>query len=144
MNEKVRKYLEETKDDPNTEKNKTLIKLGLYERVYYEGDSENPINEGYPFYDTDEKEFYKKVACEVNEEEYQEILRSKIKKENNIYLLFFALAIVMFTVAIGYLIFCISQQQILPFFIYGSIMIGIGVIILGNAFIIKYLTEYKN
>lgn len=144
MDEKVRKYLEKNKNDPDTEKNKTLIRLGLYEKIYYEGDKEDPSDEGYSFYDNDEKEFYKKVPCKVTEEEYREILRSVPKKENYIYFVFIALALVMFTVAVGYLIFCISQQQFLPFFIYGSIITGIGASLLANAFIIKYLTENRN
>ena len=141
MNEKVKKYLEEEKAVSDTAKDKKLIELGLYEKVYYEGDSENPTNEGYPFYDNEQKEFYKKVPCEVSEEEYQEILRRTPKKVSYCYFVFVILAALMFAVATGYLIFCIYHRIILWFFIYGPIVIGIGAILLASAFIIKLLTE---
>ena len=87
MHEKVQAYINASKETEKRqyerEKKETLIKLGLYEKEY----SPNNIwSSEYSFPQWDEKsmttKYYKRVPCEVTDEEYQEI--KKCSKDNKI------------------------------------------------------------
>lgn len=92
MNEKLKKFLDSKKDTKTQKydetKQKILIDLGLYEKVYspdnkpskefslYEWDSVNQVNK-----------YYKKVPIEITDEEYQEIkkyVKEEEKKEEKV------------------------------------------------------------
>ena len=74
MNDKVIEFIDnkraQLKMDQVNKKNETLISLGLFEKLYSDTGEKS---EEYPYEDMDGK-FYKKVACEVLEEEYKSII----------------------------------------------------------------------
>ncbi len=77
MNQKVEDYLNGKKDEDKKSREEFLIAEGLYDRVY----SENPEDSlEYPYREWDDEtktnRFYKKVAIEVTDEEFDKIMES--------------------------------------------------------------------
>ncbi len=77
MNEKLKEFLNAKKDAEKKkheeEKNKTLLELGLFEKVYSESES---YSEEFPYYEYDDENsknrWYKKEAIVISDEEYEE------------------------------------------------------------------------
>jgi len=78
-NNTLNEYLENRRKDLNRLKqnsiNENLIEWGLVKREYKPPSSDKFGSKGYPFYDSKEKNYYKQVAIEVTDEEYEEICR---------------------------------------------------------------------
>ncbi len=93
MSGAVEKYLSEKEAELSAKqqkkKNEHLLALGLYEKEYApdkvdnDGNISNLPSKEYPFYDTEVKKAYKRVAATVSEEEYKRIceLEEALKKE---------------------------------------------------------------
>lgn len=86
MNEKLKEFLDAKKEAEQKkheeEKQKTLIELGLFEKVY---SPDNKQSEEFPFYEWDDgtptSRYYKEVPIEITDEEYQEV-KKYLKKED--------------------------------------------------------------
>lgn len=159
MNKMVEEYInskrKEEREKYLKDKNETLIKLGIYEKVY------SPINmlsEEYPWIEwDDEKEdelYYKKVAADVSDEEYEEILRlnKEIKQkqqsqQNPIAMTLMVIAVITYIagfiagIALGWDGY---DFNIMIAFIYWCVAFISGTMLLGFAEIIKLLNDIKN
>ena len=86
MNEKLKKFLDSKKDTETQKyeekKQKILIDLGLYEKVY---SPDNKPSEEFSIYEWDSvnqvNKYYKKVPIEITDEEYQEIKKYAKEEE---------------------------------------------------------------
>lgn len=86
MNEKVKEFLDAKKDAENKKyeeaKNKTLVELGLFEKVYSESSDQS---KEFPYYEYDSENsknrWYKKEAIAISDEEYEEV--KKYSKTQN-------------------------------------------------------------
>ena len=91
MHEKLKNFLETKKANEkkksDEQKQKTLIELGLYDKIYSpdnKSSSEFPLSEW--DYNNSTTKFYKKVPIDVTDEEYEEIKKystNKTLSENN-------------------------------------------------------------
>ena len=161
MNEKLKEFLEAKKDAEKKkyqeEKQKTLIELGLFEKVYspdnnysaefssYEWDSANSTNK-----------YYKKVPVEITDEEYQEVKKySKgdvlVQNNNPIATTLRVIAVLVYIVGFigGIVIGDAAAEYSWEFswgtaFIYWFISFFSGTTILGFAEIIQLLNDIKN
>lgn len=164
MNEKLREFLDAAKADEKKkyeeEKNKTLLNLGLYERVYSEDDN---YSEAFPFYewdsDTSTTKYYKKVPIEITDEEYKEV--KKYSKEENttefnpiamalnviawaVFIVGFIAGIVLGNVEIDGYYYSHTEFSFVIAFTYWSVALISGTMFLGFAEIIKLLDAIKN
>ena len=78
MNEKLKEFLvakkEAEKKKNEEEKQKTLIDLGLYEKIYSPNNSYSEEFDSFEWDSASEtNKYYKKVAIEISDEEYQEV-----------------------------------------------------------------------
>lgn len=83
MHEKVRDFIESKRviaeETRKRAKNRHLINLGLYEREYIEGGFSNEYTE----YDADTGKYYKKIAIQVSDEDYEELCSlADVEKED--------------------------------------------------------------
>lgn len=105
MNEKLKRFLDIKKEEERKkyedEKEKILIELGLYEKVY---SPDNSYNEEYYFSEWDSansiSKYYKKVPVEITNEEYLEVKKYSKKEEatvnNPVYIALTAIAWIIF------------------------------------------------
>ena len=146
MNEKLKQFLDAKKEEEEKkyqdEKKKTLIKLGLSERVYAkEGEdlSSFPVSEYDP--EMEAYRFYRDQAIDITDEEYEQLkmyLKSTTKsKTSPVAMTIRALAIV---VLIGGVIF--SAVYDIPTFSWSSFVYAM--MTLGFAEIIQLLHEINN
>ena len=155
MNETVKKYIEEKKEQLRKEeaerKEKNLIELGLYYKIY---SKENSYSDEFPLYDEKINKYYKKVAYFVTDEEYEEILKlnndSVEKTEdysdtNPIATTLLAIAIIIYAVGLiaGLMTFPDEYMGWLGFVYWIGAFIS-GSSFLGFAEIIKLLHEMRN
>ena len=107
MNEKLKEFLDAKKDAEKKayeeNKNKTLIELGLFEKVYSEKEE---CSTDFPYYEWDsvnsKSKWYKKVPIEITEEEYLEVKKySKKDDASEINPIATALTIIAWIVFIG-------------------------------------------
>lgn len=88
MNEKLKEFLDAKKEAEQKkyeeEKQKTLIELGLFEKVYSPDDN---YSEEYSCCEWDSanstNKYYKKVTVEITDEEYQEVKKYSDLKNND-------------------------------------------------------------
>ena len=163
MNEKLKAFLD-TKKAAETkkyeeEKQKTLIDLGLFEKVYSPG---NKYSEEFCFSDwdsdTQQSKYYKKVPIEITEEEYQEVkkhLKKEDATENNpiakaltiiawvIFIAGFIAGIVFGNVEVEGYYRSYSEFSFALAFIYWCVSFISGMMFLGFAEIIKLLDAIK-
>ena len=163
MNEKLKEFLDAKKDAEKKkyedEKQKTLIELGLFEKVYSPDDN---YSEEYSSCEWDSanstNKYFKKVPVEITDEEYQEVKKYSKKEEtteNNP--IATALSVIAWIVFIGGFIAGIASGIIevdgyyydyteFSFaiaFIYWGVSLVSGTMFLGFAEIIKLLDAIK-
>jgi len=155
MNEKLKAFFEAKNAERKMEKEKTLIDLGLFEKVY--STSDEAIEE-FPFIEWDSENsvnvYFKKVPIEVSDEEYEEIKKyakdskNTDKKDNIIASILKKIAWCVFIVGaiaglalgnLGYRGFSFGITLIYWFASFIS-----GITLLGFAEIIQLLTDIKN
>lgn len=101
MNEKIESYINEKRSKECKIKNDTLINLGLYEKEYNPEGSGTNYSEAYPEFDYKINKYYKKVAVECTDEEYNEILKCSDTSDggfDTIAAIFKAIAIIIYVV----------------------------------------------
>ncbi len=107
MNEKLKEFLDAKKDAEKKkyeeEKQKTLIELGLFEKVY---SPDNNYSEEFSSSEWDSanstNKYYKKVPVEITDEEYQEVKKySKKDDTSEINPIATALTVIAWVVFIG-------------------------------------------
>lgn len=157
LNEKLNEFLtakkEEERKKLEAEKNETLIKLGLYEKVYLSSENEN---------DDSNSKYFKKVAIEVTDEEYEEIKKyipeKKRVKRNKLQVALFIVAMVVF--AGGFLAGCllgnieiekglifkrtITEFSFITAVMYWCIAGAVGTVLLAFSEVIKLLNDINN
>lgn len=144
MQNKAKEFIINNRIKEQQERDRELIKLGFYEVEY---PTENVYSNEYP--EMLDGIYYKKVPCEVTDDEYNEILRlhSTKRRSNKIALLLECFAYLIYVG--GFLIGTISASQA---FGYGDFSIAVafsswmtffifGTLILGFAEIIKLLDK---
>lgn len=131
------------------EKNKTLIELGLYEKVY---SPDNKETDEYDQYEWDSASnatrYYKIVPCEVTNEEYMEIKKyaevEAIEDDNN------AVGTVLTVIACVEYCACLiggailAEESLMMAIAFGIAGFISGTMFLGFAEIIKLLHKIKN
>ena len=163
MNEKLKKYLDEKKDEElslvNAEKKRKLIGLGLYDKVY---SPDNKYSDEYHFEEWDKEtsqtKYYKKAPIEITDEEFELLkkysnstAKELFNKENTISKILSAIAWITFIfgfiagIVAGASTFEYSEifSWSLAFTWWCSSFIS-GMIFLGFAEIINLLEDIKN
>ena len=164
MNEKVKEFLDAKKKAEQKkyaeEKQKTLIALGLFEKVY---SPNNTYSAEFPVYEYDsvsgKNKWYKKVPIEITDEEYQEVKKYAKKEEssktNPIASILTALAWIVFiggfiaglvfgTVEVESSYYSEAEFSLAAAFVYWCDAFIYGTIFLVFAEIIKLLEAIKN
>ena len=167
MNEKLKEFLDAKKDAEKKkyekEKQKTLIELGLYEKVY---SPDNNYSEEFSSSEWDSANstynYYKKVPVEITDEEYQEVKKySKKDDTSEINPIATALTVIAWVVFIGGFIagFVLGNEEVVVkgsyytytdtefsftiAFAYWCVALISGTMFLGFAEIIKLLDAIK-
>lgn len=166
MNDKVKEFLNSKKEAEQKkyeeEKQKTLIELGLFEKVYSPNDN---YSEEYSSYEWDSanstNKYYKKVTIEITDEEYQEVKKYSKKEEtteNNP--IATALTVIAWVIFIGgviagcamgmvevqrgnYYTYTDTEFSFAVAFVYWCVSLISGTMFLGFAEIIKLLDAIK-
>ena len=166
MNEKLKEFLDAKKEAEQKkyeeEKQKTLIELGLFEKVYSPDDN---YSEEYSCCEWDSanltNKYYKKVTVEITDEEYQEVKKYSKKEEtteNNP--IATALTVIAWIVFIGgfiagialgtvevergyYYTYTDTEFSFVVAFVYWCVSLISGTMFLGFAEIIKLLDAIK-
>lgn len=157
MNEKLKDFLDAKKDAEKKryeeEKQKTLIELGLYEKVY---SPDNNYSEEFSSSEWDSanltNKYYKKVPVEITDEEYQEVKKySKgdvlVQNNNPIATTLRVIAVLVYIVGfIGGIVIgdAVAEYSWGTAFIYWFVSFFSGTTILGFAEIIQLLHDIKN
>lgn len=161
MNEKVKEFLDAKKEAEKKkyeeDKQKTLIELGLFEKVY---SPNNEYSEEFCFSEWDSSnltsKYYKKVPIEITDEEYQEVKKySKkfidVSANNPISAILKVIAVIVYIVGFiaGIIIGASISSITMEFswggaFAYWAVSFFSGTTILGFAEIIQLLTDIKN
>lgn len=169
MNEKIKEFLEEKKEigrkNIDEEKARTLINLGLYEKVY---SPENEYSAEYPFSEWDSvsstTKYFKKLAYEITDEEYEEVKKYSQSSNEFFYsenAISKALTIIAWVIFIGgfiaglalgnvevtkgvYYRYTDTEFSFAIAFTYWCVSLISGTMFLGFAEIIKLLEEIKN
>ena len=149
MNEKLKEFLESKKEIQRAEfeenKAKTLIDLGLFDKIYAEDDSEFTYEFPESEYDAETSTFkrYKKQAIDITDEEYDELKKylnySTDSKTNSIATILTVIAWVVYVC--GFISGFVLSDMMLVYWIASFV---VGTIYLGFAEIIKLLTAIKN
>ncbi len=166
MNEKLKKFLDAKKDSETKKyeetKQKTLIDLGLYEKIY---SPDNKYSEEFSSSEWDSanqtNKYYKKAPIEITDEEYQEVRKyskEEVSTENNTvavaltiiaWLIFiggFIAGIVLGTVEVEkgyYYTYTDTEFSFAIAFVYWCVSLISGTMFLGFAEIIKLLDAIK-
>ena len=166
MNEKLKNFLDAKKDSEikkNEEtKQKTLLDLGLYEKVY---SSDNKYSGEFCLSEWDSatqtSKYYKKVPIEITDEEYQEVKKyskEEVATENNsvavaltiiawvIFIVGFIAGIALGTVEVEkgyYYTYTDTEFSFAIAFVYWCVSLISGTMFLGFAEIIKLLDAIK-
>ena len=107
MNEKLKNFLETQKENEkkrnDEKKKKSLLALGLYEKVY---SPDNNYSEEFNLYEYDNanssKKYYKIVPIEITDEEYQEVKKYSINRSlSRVNLIANAITIIAWIIYIG-------------------------------------------
>ena len=166
MNEKLKEFLDAKKDAEKKkyedEKQKTLIELGLFEKIYSPDDN---YSEEYSSCEWDSanstNKYFKKVPVEITDEEYQEVKKYSKKEEtteNNPIVT--ALSVIAWIVFIGgfiagialgtvevergyYYTYTDTEFSFAVAFVYWCVSLMSGTMFLGFAEIIKLLDAIK-
>ncbi len=166
MNEKLKNFLEAKKDSETKKydeiKQKTLLDLGLYEKVY---SPDNKYSEEFCLSEWDSttqaSKYYKKVPIEITDEEYQEVKKyskKEVATENNSVAV--ALTIIAWFIFIGgfiagivlgmvevekgyYYTYTDTEFSFAIAFVYWCVSLISGTMFLGFAEIIKLLDAIK-
>ncbi len=166
MNEKLKNFLDAKKDSETKNyeetKQKTLLDLGLYEKIY---SPDNKYSEEFYLAEWDSttqaSKYYKKVPIEITDEEYQEVKKyskKEVAPENNsvavaltiiAWLIFiggFIAGIVLGTVEVEkgyYYTYTDTEFSFAIAFVYWCVSLISGTMFLGFAEIIKLLDAIK-
>ncbi len=164
MNEKLKRFLDIKKEEERKkyedEKERILIELGLYEKVY---SPDNSYNEEYYFSEWDSansiNRYYKKVPVEITDEEYFELKKYSKKEEppinNPIFTALTAIAWIIFIggfiagIALGMVeveighYYTDTEFSFAIALVYWGISLISGTMVLGFAEIIKLLDAIK-
>ena len=173
MNEKLEVFLKQKKEEElkkqEEAKKKTLIDLGLFEKVYSQ---DNTQSDGFSYGEWDSKDakvkYFKKVPIEVSDEEYEEIkkysnqskdtFQDYFSNDNPIATALTVIAVIIFIggfiagIALGRVVvdrgysyrYTYTEFSFAAAFVYWFASFVSGMVFLGFAEIIKLLTEIKN
>lgn len=161
MNEVVKHYIERKQKEIEQKnakaKAKKLIALGLFEKLYEGEEGYDPQNGCYEWSDEKQKGvYYNKIAIEVTDEEYEEILKvsgeeTKIDAKGN--KIATALKVIAWVIyGIGFILGLVlssepgyygDEMNFVAAFVYWCVAFVSGTIFLGFAEIVRLLDEIK-
>jgi len=154
MNERIKDFLavkhEEEKKKFEEEKQKTLIELGLYEKVYSENSEYSPDFPNLDYEGENNSKWFKKVGIEVSDKEYEEIKKyAKIEADdstanNPIAIILTIIAWVTYGIGFFAGLGIIEEYGFGLPFVFWCVALISGTTFLGFAEIIKLLTAIKN
>ena len=145
MHGMVKSFLDAQKERENKERQELLIELGFFEKEY---SPNNVYCEAYPFAEWNAEQkcqnFYKKVAIEMSEEEFQDVMKYfkqvKPTPKNGVASLLTAIAVITFVLG-GISGLVLAQQSIgLLLMTWYATFVG-GVLLIGFSQVIKLLHE---
>ncbi len=146
MHEKVASFLTQKQAEETIRKNKHLVDLGLYEKVY---SNSTTYSDEFPYPEEDEKgaiiNYYKKVAIDITDEEYAEIKKHSFAYSPHKNAIAIALTVIAWIIYIvGFIsgIIITSNASAALTYWFGSLISG--TTFLGFAEIIKLLNDIKN
>ena len=146
MHEMVESFLKQQKSEETVRKNKHLIELGLYEKVY---SNSTTYSDEFPYPEEDEKgaiiNYYKKVAIDITDEEYAEIKKHSFNYSPNKNMVALALTVIAWIIYVAGFIggFIVADNAAAALTYWFGALIS-GTTFLGFAEIIKLLNDIKN
>ena len=146
MHEMVESFLTQKQAEETVRKNKHLIDLGLYEKVY---SNSTTYSDEFPYPEEDEKgaiiNYYKKVAIDITDEEYAEIKKHSFAYSPHKNLVALALTVIAWIIYVAGFIggFIIAENAAAALTYWFGALIS-GTTFLGFAEIIKLLNDIKN
>ncbi|MBR2846480.1 MAG: hypothetical protein IKB89_00225 [Clostridia bacterium] len=146
MHEMVESFLKQKKSEEAVRKNKHLIDIGLYEKVY---SNSTTYSDEFPYPEEDEKgaiiNYYKKVAIDITDEEYAEIKKHSFAYSPHKNIIAVALSVIAWVIYIVGFIggFIIAGDAAAALSYWCGALIS-GTTFLGFAEIIKLLNDIKN
>ena len=146
MHEMVESFLKQKKSEETVRKNKHLIDLGLYEKVY---SNSTTYSDEFPYPEEDEKgaiiNYYKKVAIDITDEEYAEIKKHSFtysSQKNGVAVALTVIAWVLYIVGFAGGIILAGEATAALTYWFGALISG--TTFLGFAEIVKLLNDIKN